>query len=119
MTATKTVAPIVPAVMDKYEEGAILEYSYGYEQTNYAFYVITKRSKGFCTLQPMKKKTSGMSSGMTNYAEPDGIDESKRPIRKKLKIRDGKELGFTGVKEYCAGWCNLWDGKQKQQSHYA
>ncbi len=101
---------------NKYEVGAILVNSWGWEQTNIEFYCIVSRNRDWVGIVPMSKKiTEKEVSFMTNKVEPFQAIDSK-PIRKKIKIYNGEESGFSlnGM-----GWCKLWDGKPVTESHYA
>jgi hypothetical protein len=111
---------ITPHVATSYEVGAILYDSWGYEQTNIDYYCIIERKGDWLTLLPMKADSASEGPlSMCTIETPLIIDDSNKPIRKKLKIFDGKESGFS-FRNYCGGgWCKLWDGKSKIASHYA
>lgn len=101
---------------DKYEVGAILVHSWGWEQTNIDFYSIVSRNRDWVSIVPMTKNiTQKEVSFMTNKVEPLAKIETK-PIRKKVKIYDGKECGFSLNGQ---GWCKLWEGTPVTESHYA
>lgn len=106
---------ILPIISEKYELGAIVFSSWGYEQTNIDFYCIVKRSALNITLLPMSKITSPEIEFMTNDETPGKIDFTKDPIRRKVCVnRDGEEIGF-----YVSGYCKLYNGNSKRSSHYA
>ena len=112
---------VVPVHSTKFEVGAILTDSWGYEQTNIDFYCIVKRSGNWLTVLPMTKKSSEMSSQyLTRDELPGKIDFAADPQRKKLFVdREGKESGFS-FRDYAGGgWCRLWDGEKEQSTHYA
>jgi len=111
---------INPHVSVKYEVGAIIFDSWGYEQTNIDYYCIIERKGQWLTLLPMKANSIAEApKSMTTQETPLEIDYSQKPIRKKLKIFNGEESGFT-FRDYAGGgWCRLWDGKTKVASHYA
>lgn len=111
---------IIPQVLPTYTEGAIIADCWGCEQTNYDYYVIIERNGDWVTVLPLKKNSSNYDSvTMTSKENPGEIDYSKRPIRKKIKKHNGKEIGFTFRNYSGGGWANLWDGKTKTASHYA
>lgn len=114
------MSKIKPIISDKYEIGAILHDSWGYEQTNADFYCIIERKGDWLTLLPMKKQsTSEGPLTMSTRELPLVIDQAAKPIRKKLKSFNGQESGFSFRNYSGGGWCKLWDGRTKHASHYA
>lgn len=112
---------ITPHQSDAYEVGAILEHSWGYDQTNIDFFVIVKRTdspKGvtFLTLQEMTTADKNETGFMTGDCQPGVIVENAKPFRRKLHSYDGEERGVA-IESY--GWCSLWDGKPARWSSYA
>ena len=105
--------------MDYYEVGAILEHSWGWEQTNIDFFVIVKRSGDWLTLQELPKIVEENRASMTAKETPDlNTPATAKPIRRKIKkANDGKELG-TGIHQ-SYGWASLWDGRPSNSSSYA
>lgn len=107
---------------EKFEVGAILVDSWGWEQTNVDFYVIIKRVGLFVTIAKLKKETVKAMDHktMTSYCKPSTeIDSSENPIRKKVKAFSGKETGFT-LRDYMGGgWVDLWKGETESETHYA
>lgn len=115
---------IQPKQSDKFEVGAILNDSWGWDQTNVDFYCIVERKGDWLTVLPMKKEIGPEKGFMTNDALPLTIDYSAKPVRKKIyKSKEsyqlGKELGFSFRNYAGGGWCNLWDGKPVNETHYA
>jgi hypothetical protein len=105
-----------------YVSGKIVEFSWGYEQTNIDYFLITKRSAHFVWLQPIQSKRvedTGYMSGTCvpdpekNARQQDGSD--KPVIRRKVHARDGKETGIA-IESY--GWASLWDEKPSRWSSY-
>lgn len=108
-------------VSSNYEVGAILVDTWGFEQTNVDFYAIVKRSGMFVTIVKLKKTTTaGAALSMTTNERPSlEVDTTATPIRKKVKVFNGEEAGFS-LRDYTGGgWMKLWDGKTKTASHYA
>ena len=112
-----------PHASDKYEPGAILVNSWGYDQTNIDFYVIVKRRDNdesgttWLTLAPMTYGDYREDLPMQGTCTPGVIDAQRKTIRRKLwKGGDGTEQGL-GVDSY--GWCSLWDGKPIRWTAYA
>lgn len=111
---------VSPVHSDKFEVGAILTDSWGWEQTNIDFYCIVKRAGLWITVLPMSKKTSEEIGFMTNHELPGEINFCADPQRKKLKTdAHGKDYGFS-FRDYAGGgWCRLWDGQKETSTHYA
>lgn len=113
---------ITPHQSESYEPGAILEHSWGYDQTNIDFFVIVKRSdtaRGdtWLTLQAMTSR-SVETARMQGNCTPHEINAGAKPFRRKLakQASDGMEIG-VGIHSY--GWCSLWDGKPAHTTSYA
>lgn len=110
-----------PHVAEAYEPGAILEYSWGYDQTNIDYFMVTKRvdkpdGSTWLTLVPVKSaevRETGFMSGQCVAGQP---VEGAKPFRRKLHKWDGRE-GGVAIRSY--GWCSLWDGKPSNWSSYA
>jgi hypothetical protein len=115
----KQTQKITPKISDKFEPGAILNDSWGWDQTNVDFYCIIERKGEWVTVLPMSKETSPEIGFMTNDVTPLKINFNAKPIRKKLKTFDGKESGFSFRNYTGGGWCNLWKGKPVNETHYA
>jgi hypothetical protein len=103
----------------KFIPGAILVDTWGWGQTNRDFYQILKRSGDWITIQKMTCKTDYNPIAMTGYKTPDKLDETEKPIRKKLKSFYGKEAGFSLRNYSGGGWCDIWNGKPADFSTYA
>ena len=121
------------ALADGYQVGAIVDSSWGYDQTNIDFYRIEKRTGQFVTLLPLKSALSETAGGfMSGHRRPlttpkdyladhdvawgNKDPESPKPaFRRKLCFRDGKPVGLT----ISHGWCSLWNGKPQACSWYA
>ncbi|GIL15278.1 MAG: hypothetical protein BroJett039_04510 [Chloroflexota bacterium] len=102
-----------------YVPGAIVEAVYGYEQTNIDYYVITKRSGQFVTLQAIgKKNIKELPDALRGTCEPDPdnvLDE--KPIRRKVHVNARGEESGIAIKSY--GWASLWDGRPSVWTEYA
>jgi hypothetical protein len=112
---------IEPHVAETFEVGAILDHSWGYDQTNVDFFCVVKRNETptgqvWLTLAPMTKTTTETLS-MQGHTVPGEIREGAKTIRRKLKSWDGQERGLGIERSY--GWCGLWDGKPVSCSWYA
>lgn len=102
-----------------YTEGKIVEHSWGYDQTNIDYFIITKRAGQFVTLQAIGKKNVTETGFMAGRCEPDPekiLD--KKQIRRKVhrNRRTGEEIGIS---VNGCGWANLWEGKPSQWNNYA
>jgi hypothetical protein len=104
-------------VSEIYDVGAILKYSWGYDQTNIDFFCIVKISEKFLTLLPMRSVVTRNTGWAMGKSIPTTIDESAKPIRRKL-AKDGKGIPF-GVAIRSYGWCKLWNGKEAEWTAYA
>lgn len=101
-----------------YTVGKIVEFSWGYDQTNIDYYLITKRSKQFVTLQAIAARQVPRASDpwMTGHSVPDPDHPLPKPaIRRKVAVWDGKERGIA-IESY--GWADLWDGKPSNWTSY-
>lgn len=121
------------AMEDGYQAGAIISYSWGWEQTNYNYYRIEKRSGEFVTLIPLVSRstpTGDMHSDEfptdtpKDYAKDHdpawgnkNLEKPKPTFRRKLTIRDGKPSGFSISSG--TGWARLWEGRVGKATHYA
>lgn len=111
--------PIVslPEGDEDYQVGKIVYATWGYEQTNVNFFVITKRTAAFVTLQPIGsiKEQTAYLAGKCTPNPKDVLDE--KPIRRKLAHRDGKVIGCSFRESY--GWISAWHGNPVGYSEYA
>jgi len=116
----KETKAIEPKALSNYQPGSILCDSWGYDQTNYDFYCVVERKGEWVRLAKMtKEKEEYNSQAMTQVVSPGVIDESAPIVRKKIKMRNGKEIGFS-MRDYSGGgWVHPWDGKPKTSTHYA
>lgn len=113
---------MTPHHAEQYEVGAILESSWGYDQTNIDFFVVVKRTdsaKGqtWLTLQEMGYGTREENGFMQGDCTPGEVRENAKPIRRKLHKWEGQERGVSIHGSY--GWCSLWDGKSSHWTAYA
>lgn len=121
-TTAQTSKPTInPHHADTYEVGAILENSWGYDQTNIDFYVIVKRTDNpngvtWLTLQRLGYASKDETGFMQGRCTPGEIRENAKPFRRKLHKWNGEERGVA-IESY--GWCNLWDGKPSAWTAYA
>jgi len=115
VTETPTAVTEVERV---YVPGKIVVNSWGYDQTNIDYYLITKRTKNFVTLVRIGGKSTE-TGFMCGDCTPDPnirLDpERYPPQRRKVLAWDGKEQGVKS--EF--GWCDLWDGRADHWSSYA
>lgn len=103
-----------------YVPGKIVEFAWGYDQTNIDYFVITKRTGQFVSLQAIAQKNTDLDSpnGLTGHCVPlpDVFLTDKKPFRRKVHVWQGKEQGVA-IKSY--GWASLWDGKPSAWTGYA
>ncbi len=99
-----------------YTPGKIVEFSWGYDQTNVDFYLITRRSGDFVTLLPIGKKNEYNPATMTGTTTPDPSQPlNKKPFRRKVHTSREEEIGVA-IESY--GWASLWNGKPSRYSNY-
>ena len=120
------------AMQDGYQPGAIIDSSWGYDQTNIDFYRIEKRSGLMLTLAPLQSElteTHFMSGTRLPTATPKDyatdhdaawdnkdLQNPKPTFRRKLRMgKDGNPTGLC----IAHGWASLWDGKPVSCSWYA
>jgi hypothetical protein len=121
------------AMEDGYQPGAIISYQWGYEQTNYNYYRIEKRTGHFVTLTPILSRSTPTGDTHTDEFPTDtpkdyakdhdpvwgnkDLANPKPTFRRKLSILDGKPAGLsiTGG----SGWARLWEGRVGKATHYA
>jgi hypothetical protein len=112
---------------DGYHVGAILDSSWGYDQTNIDFYRVEKRTNDTVWLLPLSS-VSRQVTDVTGTAMPGapkalgafevgcpGCRYDGKLIRRTLKARDGAIIGLA-IKH---GWASLWDGKPANWTDYA
>jgi len=112
----------------QYDVGTIVESSWGYDQTNIDFYRIEKRTGNTLWLLPLTCTRANGDGYMTGTAVPGtpkvlgdfevgskGCRWDGQPIRRILKYRDGKPIGFS-IKH---GWADAWNGQPTHWTAYA
>lgn len=99
---------------DVMEPGAILESSWGYEQTNVDYYMVIKRTATSAQLIRMEKK-SIISSSMVGTCIPGKPDITAKPFRRKIYDYGNGEC--VGIGTYSSA--HLWDGKPSRWTSYA
>jgi hypothetical protein len=110
-----------PAQKETFTLGSILVDTWGRDQTNIDFFCIVKVTGTFITVQKMSKVTGEEKGFMTFDNMPGEIDQTQKPIRKKLKVNrtTGEAIGFSFRDYTGGGWCRLWNGKPTTSTHYA
>lgn len=112
LKANRKYRDVRAAVKDNYEVGALLRYSWGYDQTNIDYFCIVAVSKSgdYVTVLPVKSGAiteTGWCQG--ECVASNEIQFHKKAIRRKLaKDKDGKPFGIA-VNSY--GWCSLYEGQ--------
>jgi hypothetical protein len=122
MTTTTTTTTITPHQSSTYDVGAILEHSWGYDQTNIDFFMITKRvdkpnGDTWITLQAMTWGSSEDTAWAQGNCTPGVVKAGSKPFRRKLHKWNGEERGCHIERSY--GWASLWDGKPAHWTAYA
>ena len=109
-----------PHASDKYEPGAILVNSWGYDQTNIDFYVIVKRTDNgrgvWLTLAPMTYGSRDEDLFAQGTCTPGEIKPGAKTFRRKMHTYNDVEHGVA-IESY--GWCSLWSGTPVRWTAYA
>ena len=100
----------------RFTKGKIVEFGWGYDQTNVDYFLITKRTPKMVILQPIGETRSYDAPSMTGTCIPDCDVLDGDPIRRKVVVFNGEEVGIA-IKSY--GWADLWDGNPSCYSTYA
>ncbi len=108
---------IHPHVAETIEPGAILYSSWGYDQTNVDFYMVTRTTASSCWTVPMSQVEElgegyGPMAGHTTPLEPLPCRTPRR--HKIIRCTSSESISLTS---FCGAY--LWDGKAKYASHYA
>jgi hypothetical protein len=102
---------------ETYNEGRVVENSWGYDQTNIQYYLIIKRTKATVTLVEIGKRGITQDGFMSGHCEPDITKVIGEPFRRKVhKNKSEREIGIA-ILDY--GWGTLWNGRPSQWSSYA
>lgn len=96
--------------------GDVLVASWGYEQTNIDYYLVTKRTAKSVKLQPIGKKNVALTGHMTGTCEPDPDSFLDAPeITRRVRAHSGSE--WVTVNDYTSA--TLWSGQPNSWSSYA
>jgi hypothetical protein len=99
--------------MHSFKIDDIMVSSFGYDQTNVVFYVVTKTTKTTATLQQVGTKIEEPGE-YHDLVVPD-FEYKGREIRRKVQSTEGREYlkraNYAG-----AGTIRRWNGKPKQQT---
>jgi hypothetical protein len=99
-----------------YTVGKIVEYSWGYEQTNIDYYMIVKRSGPWMWLQPMTTTNIKDTGFMSGTCMPGVVKPGAPILRRKVHVWQDREHGVA-IEKF--GWGSLWDGRPSHWSNYA
>lgn len=101
----------------QYVESAILEHSWGYEQTNIDYWIIVKRSGDWLWLDAIGKKNMVETGSMRGTCEPDPTKKlDKRRIRRKLHVSKYGGMDMGVAISQSGGWAEVWNGKPSHWS---
>lgn len=86
----------------KIEVGDILSSSWGYDQTNIDYYLVTKRTPRMATLQKIGAKQVGVSGHYNQLVpDPEKILENEEPLRRKIHTaKEGREETGCSIESY-------------------
>lgn len=114
--ADEQYARVAPEPADGYQVGAILQASWGYDQTNIDYFRIIRRTNATVWLQPLQTLHVEDVAFMSETVRP-GEPTDEPVIRRKLISWDGKVRGCKFAPSY--GWISLWNGREGYATHYA
>lgn len=103
---------VIPKPKAKFEAGAILYCSWGYEQTNYDFYIVKKIDPNWIYIVQLENESSAYNSQYMTSVEMPTFKEVGGMIRRKLKSTE-----WIKISSY--KYAYLWDGQPKKATHYA
>ena len=98
--------------------GDILVRSWGYDQTNIDFYVVTRRTPKTVTVREIGKTSQYNNETMTSVVMPSPGHFDGEPQRKKIQYYNGQVCLNAG--QYSgSGSLRKWNGKPQTATHYA
>jgi len=110
----------IKAFVCPWQVGDILNYSWGWEQTNQDFYQIVELKGKTVVLQSINThRVEGMGAGMSDMSDycigvKDSFKENSQPFQKLIQ-NNGKEASV----KMSYGYADLWDGSPQYRSWYA
>jgi len=108
------MSTIIAKFSEKMEPGAVLSSSWGYDQTNYDFYVVVKMSATSIWLQKIKQDSSDYNGQYMTSVENPVLGEYLVGAPMRRKYNGGN---WVNINSYAGA--RLWDGKPKNATHYA
>jgi len=97
------------------EVGAILESSWGYDQTNVDFYEVVSVTPTMVTVRKLRANVVAQPAYLTSRVEPVESDYDGEPIRRKVHTYGSSP--FIAIESYANAY--LWDGTPQTATHYA
>lgn len=113
---TAKPAEVLPAEHRTIVPGAILYCSWGYDQTNIDYYLVTKRTNAFATIVQIGYKTHIETDYLQGTCTPDPEKITGKPIRRKVQVSNGREIGLF---PQSFSWAKLWSGNPDHWTAYA
>lgn len=101
-----------------YQVGNVISSSWGYDQTNVDFYIVTRVAGAMIEIKQLKADLAidpGVGS-MTGQIKPSEPHEFHPDFPKTIRKRPGNDGQFK--LESWGRWCRPWDGKPKRCSWY-
>ena len=92
--------------------GTIYVSSWGWEQTNVDYYIVTKRTAKTITLQRIGSKLTQQLTAMSETVAPDPDSVTGAPFRRKLVF--GDRVSINSITS-----ASPWNGKAHIQTHWA
>lgn len=110
--ANCVIRKATPKPSSEIKPGAILSAAWGYEQTNYDFYIVKKVKNGWVTVVEVESESSNYDGQYMTSLEMPTFKEVGEPMRRKMKYGNGFKISSYK-------YASLWDGKPEKATHYA
>lgn len=98
-----------------FEPGMILVATWGYEQTNVDFYVVTRTTERTVWFRPIAQGIEQSAGFMTELVVPHPERTTGPEVRRRIIAAEDGPRAQTSMGHSAA----IWDGEPVRQSHYA
>lgn len=114
--APRRAVETVPPERQTFIPGAILYCSWGYDQTNVDYYIITRRAGCWVWLQQIGANRTEDTAYMSGTSTPDQARRIGQEFKRRVRVYEGREYAVS-IESYSSA--SLWDGKPKHWTAYA
>jgi len=101
----------------KIEQGTILEYSWGYDQTNVDWFIVTRRTLKIAVLRRIRSEVTESPSGSMQGTSVPSVQVELYGKELRRKVQHSADCGEYLSMDY--GNAYVWDGKPVRASWYA